>query len=816
MVEGRAAGAAVGRPVGRAALLLALVSGLVVVPLGRAEAVQRPETLYDERPVAVGVVEPGFPIDQVGVVVDLPDDADAHHDHEGGAHGGVDGVEVRFRTDGRWGAWQPVAEDGAQQAGQWTGALVPAGDAEAYQVRGVPAGAVGARAAALNTTDGPLRTVGHRPAATAHAVSSCKSRLDWGADESLRTSERSYADVQLLTVHHTATANGDPEPDARVRAIYEYHVRTNRWADIGYQALISEDGTVYEGRWSGSDSPSCLSAAGTGWEFGHQSGADGTTGADAHAVVGAHTGGYNTGNFGVALLGTLTDVPPKPAARSALVAYLAELADRHGLDPTATVAYDNGTNSGTFETISGHRDFSATECPGGVLYADLPAIRSDVAAAMSGSSNAAPVVTITAPADADTYTVKEATADAGATVTFAAGGTDDATASTELTWQWTDEIGGTVATTASFEPTLKVGTYTYTATATDEAGTSGSDTITVTVVAADSTSTVVSDDVASGEQPVAGTVSGSYEDTHRNDDGAAEQITEVASGGRPAQRQSLLEHVWTVPVTGGTSVTLFVDASTTAMADGDGFAFAYSSDGGASYTSVLTIPAGTDGVHSASLPPRGSTTLQVRVTDTDRTEGNATLDTVAVDHLFVRSESGTASTPAVPAGFSATASSATSSTLTWTDVDGEHGYELERSADGGNSWSAVASLGVDATSHSDSGLAAETTYGYRLRAHNSAGPSAWTEASVKTPAASSISLTTTGRKVQGSHVVELSWTGATKVVVYRDGNPLWSWPGSSYTDETGGKGTGSYTHQVCTSEDPATQVCSPEVVTTFS
>ena len=47
-------------------------------------------------------------------------------------------------------------EDGAQAPGQWASGLVSAGDADAYKVRGMPGEAVGARAVALNTTDGPL------------------------------------------------------------------------------------------------------------------------------------------------------------------------------------------------------------------------------------------------------------------------------------------------------------------------------------------------------------------------------------------------------------------------------------------------------------------------------------------------------------------------------------------------------------------------------------------------------------------------------------------------------------------------------------
>jgi len=41
---------------------------------------------------------------------------------------------------------------------------------------------------------------------------------------------------------------------------------------------------------------------------------------------GAHVGGFNAGNVGVALLGDLTTARPTPAARGALVQVLAALA----------------------------------------------------------------------------------------------------------------------------------------------------------------------------------------------------------------------------------------------------------------------------------------------------------------------------------------------------------------------------------------------------------------------------------------------------------------------------------------------------------
>lgn len=792
----------------RTLVLLALVAAFVATPTVSAEAIVRPATLYDEQPVAAGVVVPGFPIGHVGVVFELPPGEDDGHDHDGDTHVGTEGLEVRFRTHGTWGQWEHMIEDGAQAVGQWTGQLVAAGDADAYQIRGVPAFARNARAAALNTTDGPLEVVGHRPAGSADAVTTCKSRADWGADETIRTSERAYAPVQTMTVHHTATQNDDPEPDARVRAIYEYHVKTNGWDDIGYQALISEDGTVYEGRWSGSDSTSCA-AGGTGWDFGHYGTAD-----DVDMVTGAHTGGYNTGNFGIALLGTLSDVPPEPASRGALVEYLAELAGRHGIDPESQVAYENDVNAKTVDAISGHRDFTATECPGGALYADLPEIRADVAAAVAG---AGPKVTITSPSDADTYTAQELTDGGGAALTFTAGAVTD---SSSVTWSWTDAGGATVSDAASFDTVLPEGKHTYTAIATDAEGLAGSDVIEVTVLGADSTATS-HDDTASGETAVTGTVSGTYHDTVA-DDGVTQTITEVESGGRPSLRHSHLEHVWTVEVTGGSTVTLFVDAAASTSSDGDDFAFEYATDG-QTYAPVLVVPAGGAGLYSGSLPETLSGTVHVRVRDTNRTQGARELDAIAVAHLFVRSESESAPAPEPPVSVWATATSASTVDLAWDDVGDEWGYELERGSDDDgdgtvDTWSQIAVTGSNVTVFEDTGLAASTTYGYRVRSYNGGGASTWTSTTATTDAVSGISLTASGSKVRGRHHVDLTWSEATSVRVYRDDVAVAEVTDTSYTDVTGGTGGGEYTHQVCAIDDSGQETgpCSNEVTTTFS
>jgi len=61
-----------------------------------------------------------------------------------------------------------------------------------------------------------------------------------------------------------------------------------------------------------------------------------------------------------------------------------------------------------------------------------------------------------------------------------------------------------------------------------------------------------------------------------------------------------------------------------------------------------------------------------------------------------------------------------------------------------------------------------------------------------------ITLTARGYKVKGLQKVDLSWTGATSVDVYRDGNKIVTGKtGTTYTDNINNKGGGTYIYQVC-------------------
>ncbi|MFE4515506.1 peptidoglycan recognition protein [Kitasatospora sp. NPDC056783] len=188
------------------------------------------------------------------------------------------------------------------------------------------------------------------------------TRAGWGADESLRAPDFDYTGpVRAVFVHHTDTTNDYDCSDAprMIRSIYQYHVKTNGWRDIGYNFLIDHCGTIYEGRAGGVDQP----------------------------VHGAHTLGFNTDTSGVAALGTFVDDQPPQSlldSLAAIAAWKLGLTSQPADGSTGLTVGANGTRFTKgdvvdFATISGHRDGVSTECPGGALYAYLPDIRATAA-----------------------------------------------------------------------------------------------------------------------------------------------------------------------------------------------------------------------------------------------------------------------------------------------------------------------------------------------------------------------------------------------------------------------------------------------------
>jgi len=102
---------------------------------------------------------------------------------------------------------------------------------------------------------------------------------------------------------------------------------------------------------------------------------------------------------------------------------------------------------------------------------------------------------------------------------------------------------------------------------------------------------------------------------------------------------------------------------------------------------------------------------------------------------FTIIKGGTGQVPAAPNGLTATALSSTNVQLNWSDQSSnESGFKIERSVNGGASFTQIATTGTGATTYSDTTVTAGMAHQYRVRAFNSAGNSAYSNtAGVTTP-----------------------------------------------------------------------------------
>ncbi|WP_353509900.1 cell wall-binding repeat-containing protein [Intrasporangium sp.] len=302
--------------------------------------------------------------------------------------GSTPGGTVQYRTEeaGSWSEWRFVEAEGdhapdpaeAKQAAAKTGgsregsAPLITTDADEIQVRIIaevdsspvdaqlmvvePGTPTTPSSTTTTTTQTPTNAVESTVAATTDAVATVAkptiyTRAQWGADESVRDpSEPDYGVVDAAVVHHTAGSNSYTEGQVPsiIQGIYEYHVTGHGWRDIGYNFLVDRFGRIWEGRHGGMDK----------------------------AVVGAHAEGVNSVMFGASVLGDFETVQPPSAVMTALRNLIAWKAAVHHVDVLGTTVVA-GT---TYNTISGHRNVNATECPGQYLYAKLPELRTATAA----------------------------------------------------------------------------------------------------------------------------------------------------------------------------------------------------------------------------------------------------------------------------------------------------------------------------------------------------------------------------------------------------------------------------------------------------
>jgi len=92
--------------------------------------------------------------------------------------------------------------------------------------------------------------------------------------------------------------------------------------------------------------------------------------------------------------------------------------------------------------------------------------------------------------------------------------------------------------------------------------------------------------------------------------------------------------------------------------------------------------------------------------------------------------------PAAPSNLSAAAVSGSQINLSWADnSNNEDGFKIERSPNGSSSWIEVGAVNANVTAFQDTGLACNTTYYYRVYAHNAAGNSGYSNVALATTSA---------------------------------------------------------------------------------
>lgn len=181
------------------------------------------------------------------------------------------------------------------------------------------------------------------------------TREEWGGPETTNWYPEYQGYVNQIVVHHTATNIDNNDPANAVRAIYNFHYfRCNDgggswnpsdpnaregcnelaevWEDIGYNYLIDQNGTIYEGRWGG------------------------------NGVQGAHSW-PNDNTIGIAVIGNYSNSMPSNASLESLSNLIGKLAKLNNLN----------IESGTSLVGHRHRNYD-TACPGDPMLNYLPTL----------------------------------------------------------------------------------------------------------------------------------------------------------------------------------------------------------------------------------------------------------------------------------------------------------------------------------------------------------------------------------------------------------------------------------------------------------
>ena len=172
------------------------------------------------------------------------------------------------------------------------------------------------------------------------------SRSQWNA---VSPGNRCYPtqNHNRMTIHHTAVPSSDGgDPAARMRGMQQAHFNRG-WCDIGYHFVVSQSGQIYQGR--------------------------------AHSTdIGAHTGGDNTNNLGISMIGDYDVATPPQVQLEATADIMHWAHQEHG------IALNSSTVKG-----HGQRPGQGTSCPGANVVNQLDDLIA-MAAAGGGSADPTP------------------------------------------------------------------------------------------------------------------------------------------------------------------------------------------------------------------------------------------------------------------------------------------------------------------------------------------------------------------------------------------------------------------------------------------
>ncbi|MGB0177038.1 MAG: N-acetylmuramoyl-L-alanine amidase, partial [Owenweeksia sp.] len=163
-----------------------------------------------------------------------------------------------------------------------------------------------------------------------------------------------YTTPTHIIIHHSAGSSVSNNWPAVVKAIWDFHVKTNGWSDVGYNWLIDPNGVIYEGR--------------------------------GDSVLGAHFSCMNSGTTGICMLGNFETAQPTFSMISSLSYLAAWESCTENIPPMDTRWH--ASSQLNLPSISSHRDANTstapngcpkgTLCPGANLYVMLPTIRQAV------------------------------------------------------------------------------------------------------------------------------------------------------------------------------------------------------------------------------------------------------------------------------------------------------------------------------------------------------------------------------------------------------------------------------------------------------